>query len=188
MVPWGKVKKVDFFDIQGLIASDNIEVVDERGRVTRFHENHFVGRAFPLKKVIVSNTKYQHTIRGFHIQVEPEGENKLIACLSGQIDEYFLDLRPNSRTFLKYATISLSSKIQKSIYVPRGIAHAFQTLKNDTSILYHIDTTYNEDLNVAINPFDPAIDIPWRHSVSLVSNRDAQGMSLQSFLEKYVTR
>ena len=105
----------------------------------------------------VSYNKKKYTFRGLHYQIKPYAQSKLIKVEKGEILDFILDLRPRSKTYLKMITIKLSEKDQKQIYIPKGLAHGYLTLKPNTKIHYKVDEYYAPKHEKGININDPKL-------------------------------
>ena len=105
----------------------------------------------------VSYNKKKYTFRGLHYQIKPFVQSKLIRVDQGEILDFILDLRYRSKTYLKMITIKLSEKDQKQIYIPKGIAHGYLTLKPNTKIHYKVDEYYAPKHEKGININDPKL-------------------------------
>ena len=147
---------------------------DERGSFSRVFCENELHDIFDLqiKQVNHSITKQKGTVRGLHFQYEPNSEVKMVKCIKGAIYDVVVDIRKNSPTFLKTFSIELSKKNQKMLCIPKGFAHGFQTLEDETELLYFHSSIYaplNED---AINIKDPLLDIKWPLNIINLSKRD----------------
>lgn len=101
------------------------------------------------------------TLRGLHFQKEPYAQDKLIRCISGKIFDVALDLRNNSETFLRYTAIILDSKNQLQFWVPKGFAHGFLSLEENSQVIYKTTNYWGKDFELAIRWNDPEININW---------------------------
>ena len=103
---------------------------DDRGFFARSYDSK-IFEEYKLEKNIVqcniSFNKIKGTIRGLHFQKKPHEEAKFVRCVKGKVYEVFVDLRKNSKTFLKWGGIELDSKGLTCLYVPEGFALGFQT-------------------------------------------------------------
>ncbi len=121
----------------------------------------------------VSRTKTMGTIRGLHYQVPPHAEVKLFRCIRGELYDVMADARPDSPTFTKWVGIKLNEHDLRSLFVPQGVAHGFQTLKDDTEVLYAVSALYCPEAERGIRWNDPVFNITWPiTSLSIVSAKD----------------
>src|SRR5205823_1346915 len=93
----------------------------------------------------VSFNRRAGTLRGMHYQAEPFGEDKLVRCTLGAAYDVVVDLRPGSPTFARWAAAELSAASRRMLYVPRGFAHGFQTLADDTELHYLMSEFYRPE-------------------------------------------
>ncbi len=122
-------------------------------------------------------------VRGMHFQMSPGAEAKLISCISGEIVDVIVDIRKGSETFLQSFTTVLSADRDVSLFVPRGFAHGFQTLKPETELIYMHDNYYDRDLERGLNALDPALKIHWPLQISQMSERDRAHPSVSDDFE-----
>lgn len=169
-------------EIDGVRVSRIMSVSDTRGSFLKFHP--LTEFQSSLDSVAVSFNPHLGTIRGLHFQVEPFAEEKLVACIQGSIFDVIVDLRPNSRTFGKWASVELSAANALQVYLPKGIAHGFQTLMPDSIIHYSLSSSYSSESSYAIEPFGD-IGIDWPLKVLIISERDLGGVSLPFAAQKY---
>lgn len=121
----------------------------------------------------VSINARRGTLRGMHFQKGEHGETKLVRCTAGRAFDVVVDLRPDSPTRGKAFSLELAAGSGRSLYVPRGLAHGFQSLEDQTAILYMIDRPYVAEAAGGIAWDDPDLAIAWpiRPPVAL-SERD----------------
>ena len=169
-------------EIDGIRITLAKSVTDARGTFVKFHP--LVELENSLDSVALSFNPNLGTIRGLHFQVEPFAEEKLVTCVQGLVFDVVVDLRPNSRTFGKWTSFELSAANALQAYLPRGIAHGFQTLMPDSIIHYSLSSAYSPEFSYAINPFGD-IGIDWPIKALPVSERDEGGISLSSAAQKY---
>jgi dTDP-4-dehydrorhamnose 3,5-epimerase len=147
---------------------------DERGTFSRVYCQNELKKItnIDIKQINHSYTKEKGTVRGMHFQYEPDAEVKIIKCLQGSIFDVVIDLRKGSPTFLKHFSIELNSENKKMLYIPKGFAHGFQTLKDDTELLYLHSNIYTPKNEGALNIKDPLLDIKWPLNIINLSDKD----------------
>jgi dTDP-4-dehydrorhamnose 3,5-epimerase len=122
-----------------------------------------------------ANLSFNHrkgTLRGMHFQHPPYEQAKLIWCLRGAIYDVLIDIRPDSPTYGRWAGFEMTAESRQILYVPRGMAHGFQTLDDDTAIVYHVAQDYAPHAEGGIRYDDPAFTIRWPLPVSEISTKD----------------
>ena len=112
-------------------------------------------------------------VRGLHFQRPPHAELKLVSCLRGEVYDVAVDLRAGSPTFLHWHAELLSADNHKSLAIPEGFAHGFQTLTDNCEMLYFHTAAYHPEAEDALNPCDAALAIHWPLAISDLSPRDA---------------
>jgi dTDP-4-dehydrorhamnose 3,5-epimerase len=172
----------DVNGIEGVRLTKLNSVSDSRGSFIKFepalqlHSN--------LDSVAFSINPKAGTIRGLHFQVEPHTEEKIVSCIQGSVFDVIIDIRPDSRSFGSIATFELSRANRMQIFLPKGIAHGFQTLTNDTIVHYCLTAKYSPESSISINPFGD-LGIVWPIHDFLVSEKDADGISLPFAAQQY---
>ena len=101
----------------------------------------------------------------------------MLAKTPGSIFDAIIDLRPDSKSLGRVATFELSSSNGMQVFLPKGIAHGFQTLTQDTIVHYCLTSKYSSESSYSINPFGN-LGIAWPMLDFLVSEKDADGISL----------
>lgn len=155
---------------------------DNRGDFLKFHPQQILQSN--LDSVAISVNPHIGTIRGLHFQTEPYAEEKIITCLEGAIFDVTVDLRPESKTFGKWRSVELNAKNSTQIYLPRGIAHGFQTLEPNTIVLYSISGSYSQDSACTIDPLGD-LEIDWPLKEKNLSEKDKSGISFQQAAKKF---
>jgi dTDP-4-dehydrorhamnose 3,5-epimerase len=153
---------------------------DERGFFARtFDRAAFESRGLD-PAVVQCNTSFNRragTLRGMHHQTEPHGEPKLVRCTRGAIHDVIVDLRPGSPTRTQWFGVDLSDENGIALYVPRGMAHGFQTLVDDSEVLYMMGAAYAPEAASGVRWDDPAFGIEWPPAPvggRVLSDRDAR--------------
>ncbi|KQT19976.1 dTDP-4-dehydrorhamnose 3,5-epimerase [Methylobacterium sp. Leaf399] len=148
---------------------------DERGFFARtacaetFAAHGLVG-AFAQSSV--SYNARRGTVRGLHYAVPPHAETKLVRCTAGAIHDVIVDLRPGSPTYLESVGLELTAGNRHALYIPPGLAHGFQALRDETEVLYMIDVPYVAASAQGLRWNDPSIRVTWPEPVSVISPRD----------------
>jgi len=148
---------------------------DERGFFARaFCDNEFSAHGLATGLVQVNNSlsRSKGTVRGMHYQLAPKAETKLVRCIRGALFDIILDLRQESPTFGKTFGTELSSDNRKAMYVPKGFAHGFVTLEDDTEALYFVDEFYAPAHERCIRWNDPRFNIAWPAPMAVISDKD----------------
>jgi dTDP-4-dehydrorhamnose 3,5-epimerase len=137
---------------------------DERGDFARtFDAAEFAARGLS-PDVVQCNTSSNvraGTVRGMHYQAGDAAECKLVRCTAGSVYDVMVDLRPESPAHTCWYAVELSSERRNAVYVPRGVAHGFQTLVDRSELLYMIDRGYDGDAARGVRWDDPAFAIEW---------------------------
>ncbi len=110
------------------------------------------------------------TLRGMHYQIAPYEEAKLVRCVRGAMFDVALDLRPTSPTFRQWVGVELTPDNGRALYVPEGCAHGFQTLADDTEILYQISDPWQPGSARGVRWNDPAFGIAWPLAAEAILN------------------
>jgi dTDP-4-dehydrorhamnose 3,5-epimerase len=149
---------------------------DERGFFARtFCVEEFSARGLnpEIRQCSISFNQKRGTLRGMHHQAEPHGEEKIVRCSRGAVYDVIVDVRRDSPTRGRWESIELTAENGRMLYVPRGLAHGFQTLVDGTEVVYQISTDYRPDAFRGIRWDDPTIDIRWPEvSERIISERD----------------
>lgn len=152
-------------------------LTDERGYFMRTWcrkelAAHGVTGDFPQGNL--SFNRQRGTLRGMHFQRPPSREGKLVRCARGEIHDVIVDLRRDSATYLRHCGVLLSGANGRSLYVPAGFAHGFQTLGDDTEVVYAMGDYYDAALSTGVRWNDPAFGIEWPIATpTVISERDA---------------
>jgi dTDP-4-dehydrorhamnose 3,5-epimerase len=150
---------------------------DERGFFARswcqkeFKKNGLVD---DIVQANISFNIKKGTMRGLHYQITPHAETKLVRCTRGAIYDVIIDLDSSSNTYRQWMGIELTQENYKLLYVPRGFAHGFQTLENDTEITYLTSEFYAPQAERGIRYNDPFFDIKWPLPLTEISEKDGK--------------
>jgi len=125
-----------------------------------------------LAQCSLSFNRVKGTVRGLHYQMKPVEEAKLIRCTAGAVYDVIVDLRQGSPSFSCWFAIELSAENRRTVYVPEGVAHGFQTLTDASELLYMISVPYHPELASGIRWDDPTVAVKWPLEVTMMSERD----------------
>ena len=148
----------------GAFTIDIERLEDERGFFARaWCEQQFVAHNLTSNFVQcnISVSKMRGTVRGLHYQIAPHQETKLIRCTRGAIFDVIVDLRPQSATYKQWVGVDLAGENHKMLYVPKGFAHGFQTLADETEVFYPVSEFYSPEFERGVRWDDPAFAIRW---------------------------
>lgn len=150
-------------------------LADDRGFFARSwcqkeFEDH--GLDAGLVQCSVSLNRRKGTLRGVHYQASPYAETKVVRCTAGAIYDVILDLRASSPTFKQWFAAELSAENRRSLYIPKGCAHGFLTLTDDSEVLYQMSEFYHPEAGRGVRWNDSAFQIAWPDQVEVISERD----------------
>ena len=149
---------------------------DERGFFARFfctEEFAEQGLCHSFAQINNSLTGKKGTLRGMHYQLMPSAEVKVVRCIKGALYDVILDLRPESPTFGTWFGETLSADNRLMMYCPKGFAHGFVTLEDNTEAFYLVSDPYAPDLERGIRYNDPRFKIEWPIAPTEISEKDA---------------
>jgi len=150
---------------------------DDRGFFARTWCRREFEEAGLETRVAQCNLSYNErrgTLRGMHFQAPPREEVKLVRCVRGALYDVIVDLRTESPTFGEHAAVKLDADRRRTLYVPEGVAHGFQTLEDDTEVHYQMSEFYAPNHGRGYRPDDPAFGIDWPVEPAIVKDRDLE--------------
>jgi len=147
------------------IKTYHAEMFADQGLQTNWNEEYF-------------SVSHKNVIRGMHFQLPPHDHEKLVYCVSGSVLDVVVDLRCNSATFKQHMSLELSSRTGNMLYIPRGCAHGFKALDNNTIMMYKVATVYNQECDSGIAWDSCGIDWQIERSAAIVSTRDQSFVTL----------
>jgi dTDP-4-dehydrorhamnose 3,5-epimerase len=148
---------------------------DHRGFFARFFcTEEFAAQGLETQFVQINNslTQARATVRGMHYQLPPAAEVKVVRCIRGSLYDVILDLRPDSPTYLRSFGAELTAGNRLMMYVPRGFAHGFMTLEEDSEALYLVSHPYAPEAERGLRWDDPALSIAWPLPATELSAKD----------------
>lgn len=162
--------------LPGLQLLQRKPIGDNRGYLERLYCAEELQSLIPGKQIVQINhtlTASRGTVRGMHFQHPPYAETKFVSCIQGEVFDVAVDLRRDSPTFLRWHAETLSADNHRTLVIPEGFAHGFQTLTDNCEMLYFHTAPYHAQTEDGLNPTDPRLGISWPLPVSGLSPRDA---------------
>jgi len=162
----------------GSFLIDLVPFEDERGFFSRLacvQEFKNAGLDERLVQVNNSYNRYKGTLRGLHYQVSPCQETKIVRCIRGSIWDVIVDLREESATFGKWFGHTLTSENRTMMYVPKGFAHGYISLEDDSEIFYFTSEGYSKENERGICWDDQTLAIKWPIPPLHISEKDLRG-------------
>lgn len=175
--------------LAGLLVLQRKPKGDNRGYLERMHCAEELESILGDRRVVQINhtlTRDPGTVRGMHFQYPPHAETKFVNCLRGAVFDVAVDLRRASPTFLHWHSEILSAENHRTLVVPEGFAHGFQTLADNCELLYLHTAAYHAPAEGGLNPLDPLLAISWPLPVQTLSPRDASHLMLPGAFEGIV--
>lgn len=169
--------------IEGAWVVDGRRFADDRGWFQEWFKQSAIlettGYDFRPVQANISRSA-AGVIRGIHYSVAPQGQGKLVTVMSGVVDDYVVDIRPDSSTFGQWERVRLSSEEGNSLLLDPHLGHAFQALTNDAVVSYLVTAEFNPQAEKGITPFCPVVGIAWEpHRPESVSQKDLEAPDLQ---------
>ena len=171
-------------DIEGCYVITYDTYVDERGYfAVPYNKDIFNQNVGYEVEFIQDNMSYSHlgTIRGLHFQTGEYEQSKLVTCTQGRVLDVVVDIRKDSPTYGNVVKVELGWSLNNQLFVPKGCAHGFSALSDNTIFQYKVDNPYNKESEGGIIYNDPTLDIDWRVSdyFKRISEKD---LELPTFL------
>ncbi len=172
--------------IEGLYVVDTAAFIDNRGAFARWfcedELSEILGNRH-IKNVNFSRTVKKGSVRGMHFQRPPHAEMKLIRCISGKILDIVVDIRAGSPTFLQHYAVELSAENMKMFVIPEGFAHGFQSLEDNSEIMYLVTEFYSPESEGGLRYNDPKLGIKLPLEIADISEKDSKHGLIDSDFE-----
>jgi dTDP-4-dehydrorhamnose 3,5-epimerase len=162
--------------LAGLTVLERKALGDSRGYLERMFCSRELAESIGARSIVQINhtlTREAGAVRGLHYQRPPHAEMKFVSCLRGEVFDVAVDIRRDSPTFLRWHAELLSAENHRTLVIPEGFAHGFQTLTDDCELVYLHTAAYEPTAEGALNALDPALGISWPAPVGQRSTRDA---------------
>lgn len=173
-------------ELEGVYIIENKIFEDERGKFFKtFNKNIFLenGIDVEFRESYYSISK-KDVIRGMHFQIPPKDHEKLVYVAKGKVLDVILDLRKNSKSFGKSISIELTSENGKLVFIPKGLAHGFKSLEDETMMVYNVATEYESECDFGI--FWDSFNFDWKVKNPIISERDKKFESFAEFIKREV--
>ena len=155
---------------------------DERGSFMESFNQQKLYHMIPEKFVQDNESiSKKNVLRGLHLQLPPHAQAKLVRVVRGSILDVAVDLRPNSSTYLKHFKHILSGENRKQLYLPKGFAHGFLSLEEDTLVNYKCSDFYHAPSEVSLHWKDPEFDIDWGLENPILAEKDREAKNFITF-------
>jgi dTDP-4-dehydrorhamnose 3,5-epimerase len=143
---------------------------DPRGRFTEWYRADVLAEAlgYPLSLAQANHSvSARGVLRGLHFALVPPGQAKYVYCPAGRALDVVVDVRVGSPTFGTVDSVVLDAAQPRAVYLGEGLAHAFLSLEDDTSVTYLVSSGYDPGREFAVHPLDPDLALPWPVDVEL---------------------
>jgi len=162
-------------DIPGVWIIEQERHADERGFFARTwcaREFAALGLEARVAQCSLSVNSRKGTLRGLHYQAPPRAEVKLVQCARGAIFDVAVDLRSDSATFRRSVGVELTPANGRALYVPRGFAHGFLTLADDSEVHYQMSEFHDPERARVVRWNDPFLRVDWPAAPEVIAQRD----------------
>ena len=179
--------KITKTNIEGLIIIEPDVFKDSRGAfLESWNKNSFeeigINENFVQDNQSISSTG---VLRGLHFQNPPFAQAKLVSVIKGSVLDVAVDLRNNSSTYGMHCSVELNQNNHKLLFIPKGFAHGFVALEDDTIFSYKCSNFYNKDSEESLLWNDKDLAISWPIDNPIVSDKDAMSKSFNDFKSKF---
>lgn len=171
--------EIQRFDTEGPFLITLVRHHDERGFFTEIFKES-IAEQLKLPKFVQENmsTSAKGVVRGLHWQTEPMSQGKLVCCLSGSIVDYFVDIRKSSPQFGKVFSARLGADKTQWLWVPAGFAHGFESLEDETVVMYKVTNPWSKNNERSLSPLDSSLGLRFASNSPVLSSKDAEAPML----------
>lgn len=173
--------------IDGLLIIKPKVFEDSRGYFFESYNESVFQKNGITTQFLQDNQSLSHTgvLRGLHFQAPPHAQAKLVRVIKGAVLDVALDIRKNSDTYGKHIAIELTEENKTMFYIPEGFAHGFLTLRDNTIFSYKCSNVYNKESEGCVLWNDTNINIDWKTSNPLLSEKDLVGTPFNEFISPF---
>jgi dTDP-4-dehydrorhamnose 3,5-epimerase len=171
---------IDLLPLRGALLLRNEVHRDDRGsfrRIVDLQEMNAAGGDDTVVQVSAAVNGMAGTLRGLHYQTEPHQESKTLWCSKGSVFDVLVDLRPEESTYGTWIAVNLTAVENVGLHVPPGVAHGYQTLQDDTELVYLVSAPHHPESARILRWSDPTVGIAWPLPVTHISDRDREAPS-----------
>lgn len=174
-------------EIPDLLIIKPVVFEDDRGYFFEsYNREKFVRAGIPYNFVQDNESKSQKgVLRGLHFQNPPYAQGKLVRVMKGAVLDVAVDIRKNSPTYGKWASIELSEQNKMMYWIPPGMAHGFVTLEDNTVFFYKCTNLYNKASEGSIRWDDPDLNIDWGIDNPILSPKDKEAPFFRDFISEF---
>jgi len=179
--------EVNYFDIEGPLEVIPQVFEDDRGIFFESFRAEILSDYGAEKAFVQDNQSFskKNVLRGIHFQLKPHEQGKLVKVVYGKAFDVAVDLRPASNTYGKHVSVLLNSTIHNMLYIPEGFGHGFVALE-DCILQYKCTSYYNPDSDTGLIWNDPDLKINWPVNNPILSKKDTELPSFQSFISNNI--
>lgn len=180
--------KVTKTKIEGLLIIEPKVFGDDRGYFFEsFNEKKWKTHFQNPPVFVQDNESLSHkgVLRGLHFQAPPSGQDKLVRVVKGSVLDVAVDIRSGSPTYGEHISIKLSHENKKQFFIPKGFAHGFLTLEDNTIFSYKCTNFYDVDSEGGVSWNDPQLNIDWGIVNPLISEKDKFYPEFSNFVTPY---
>ena len=161
--------------LRGAFVIDVERREDQRGFFARaWCQKEFEAHGL-VNRFVQANIGFNYkkgTVRGMHFQMNPYQEVKLVRCTMGRVLDVIVDLRHESETYRQWIGVELTADNRKMLYIPEGCAHGYQTMVDNTEVVYDASKFYAPQYATGVLFNDPVFGIEWPLAVEVISDAD----------------
>ncbi|ATU94506.1 dTDP-4-dehydrorhamnose 3,5-epimerase [Phyllobacterium zundukense] len=161
--------------LEGVLEISPRKFCDDRG----FFSETYNAESFAEAGITLQFVQDNHSLstargvlRGLHYQLPPRAQDKLVRVVKGSILDVVVDIRKNAPTFRKWVSLEVSAKKWNQILVPKGFAHGFVTLEENTEVVYKVTDYYSPEHDRSLRFDDPSIGIEWPFEAAAIQLSD----------------
>ena len=180
--------KIKTTSIKGVYLIKPTKFKDKRGKFFEsFNEQIFKKKIDSKVNFVQDNQSlsYKGVLRGLHFQNPPYAQAKLVSVVKGSVLDVVVDLRKESKTFGKYISEELNEYNNHQLYIPKGMAHGFLTLEDNTIFTYKCSGFYNKESEDSILWNDKSLNIKWPNFNPILSEKDGNAKKFTSFVSPF---